>query len=1046
MASGASQIPQPRTCNGASGARPARSSSEESDPDLQVKMCKKIAQLTKVIYALNTKNDEHEASIQALKEAHQEEIQHILDETRETVLQYKSKVEEAEKLQKHIQALEETLEEHRRLKEEVPSEFTMCKRQIGERGPQREDNLVGEKVALSKQMAHTKLSFENGIQSSSEESKELVNKHWAFTGDMLDCKEELSKKASVEIQAAHLKWENQKLVCEFAENVRQLQASHEREKETWGKTMQQSLAESCREWQQRELEQRKNYEAREAASQQQVRKLEAELVAKGQRICEMNKCCQKLKEKMQDLEIRLREAQKSKSLTKELEEELIIAKERLLLRENEILHKTEATETVQNSQSKSRSEADELKNQILPLQQAAATQQSQGKQGGGDVQPRVTAGLEKDAVKPQHREESRKTKHEPGVEKVRLKAQLVKGLEDLVKKHSLEIKSAQASMDAERKKLHKEAQIQIEELKKKYENDIRQLQKEKEAINGKLEDCSLEVLRLENFIRQNRDIPKYAEFLKSHARKTHERQQESQDAFVKQKDIAKQHKERAKSREQPSAPSGAKNEEKPRLDSGGAPKREVRHTLAGFQKEKAKEIQALQEEWYYQKTELQAQVAQLKQALEQQTSAFREALEEQELLSSKEREKLLQDLQDTIKQSQDTKMQLEVTHQRAINLLEKNKNQELEEAEESWKQKYNDGFNVQQQSHSLEMQALEEKAREELESKLERIQKPQSLLIESLRRELSEQQIKNKEKEELQEKLKAVMTAKRQQEENCQNQMKSLKDELEKCQHENSGLKKENVLLKDTMDLLTVDVELQKQTSAQLQDKESQQRRLLEEELKIKHKREMDALKQEHHKEIQSMMSDFSTSQGLLHAKIVSLENELKELEERERKREPRLEDLHLIGCLRDKLHEKEEVIKELMDGSKLQHSLLPSKEPCRNRSFSFNTNPTTCLTPIAKQKKMNEAPSRIVSVPNLASYAKSFLSGDLRPKRNPPHITKSTSLDQNPGCVRVCYPSVQALETKPAPRLQSNETSEPKDAQKPDPRHQEWFTKYFSF
>lgn len=55
--------------------------------------------------------------------------------------------------------------------------------------------------------------------------------------------------------------------------------------------------------------------------------------------------------------------------------------------------------------------------------------------------------------------------------------------------------------------------------------------------------------------------------------------------------------------------------------------------------------------------------------------------------------------------------------------------------------------------------------------------------------------------------------------------MKSLKDELEKCQHENSGLKKENVLLKDTMDLLTVDVELQKQTSAQLQDKESQQRR-----------------------------------------------------------------------------------------------------------------------------------------------------------------------------------------------------------------------------
>nr|XP_034967739.1 protein FAM184B-like [Zootoca vivipara] len=123
----------------------------------------------------------------------------------------------------------------------------------------------------------------------------------AFTGDMLDCKEELSEKASVETEAAHLKWENQKLASEFAEKVRQLQASHEREKETWRKTMQQSLADSYREWQQRELEQRKNYEAREAALQQQVRKLEADLVAKGQRICEMNKCCQKHKEKMQQL-------------------------------------------------------------------------------------------------------------------------------------------------------------------------------------------------------------------------------------------------------------------------------------------------------------------------------------------------------------------------------------------------------------------------------------------------------------------------------------------------------------------------------------------------------------------------------------------------------------------------------------------------------------------------------------------------------------------------------------------------------------------------
>lgn len=40
-----------------------------------------------MIYALNTKNDEHEAAIATLKEAHEEEVQQILSDTREKILQ-----------------------------------------------------------------------------------------------------------------------------------------------------------------------------------------------------------------------------------------------------------------------------------------------------------------------------------------------------------------------------------------------------------------------------------------------------------------------------------------------------------------------------------------------------------------------------------------------------------------------------------------------------------------------------------------------------------------------------------------------------------------------------------------------------------------------------------------------------------------------------------------------------------------------------------------------------------------------------------------------
>lgn len=68
---------------------------------------------------------------------------------------------------------------------------------------------------------------------------------------------------------------------------------------------------------------------------------------------------------------------------------------------------------------------------------------------------------------------------------------------------------------------------------------------------------------------------------------------------------------------------------------------------------------------------------QLKEAIEQQANAFKEAIQEQHLQFIKEKEKLLQHLQDTIKQNQGIKAQLEASHQRALSHLKKSKNQEL---------------------------------------------------------------------------------------------------------------------------------------------------------------------------------------------------------------------------------------------------------------------------------------------------------------------------------------------------------------------------------
>ena len=59
---------------GGAEAAPAVEGGEEVFPDLHHKMSKKIAQLTKVIYHLNSKNEEHTDDLTSLADAYETEI------------------------------------------------------------------------------------------------------------------------------------------------------------------------------------------------------------------------------------------------------------------------------------------------------------------------------------------------------------------------------------------------------------------------------------------------------------------------------------------------------------------------------------------------------------------------------------------------------------------------------------------------------------------------------------------------------------------------------------------------------------------------------------------------------------------------------------------------------------------------------------------------------------------------------------------------------------------------------------------------------------
>uniref|UniRef100_A0A2K5ZFV7 Family with sequence similarity 184 member B n=1 Tax=Mandrillus leucophaeus TaxID=9568 RepID=A0A2K5ZFV7_MANLE len=974
----------------------------DCDPEMHVKMCKKIAQLTKVIYALNTRQDEAEASMEALREAHQEELQNAVAETKARLLQEQGCAEEEALLQR-IQALESALELQKRLTQEALAESASCRLETKERELRVEAEHAERVLTLSREMLELKADYERRLQHLMSHEAPPRGRPPQESPDTKSEPGQGPEMQEVLLEVQRLRVENQQLSKDYARKAEELQATYERENEAIRQAMQQSVSQALWQWQEKESDLRKNFQVQESALQAQVRKLEGDLEHRGRKISDLKKYAQKLKERIQDLDVQLKEARQEnselKGTAKKLGEKLAVAKDRMMLQECRGTQKTDARKTELVSENKVLGEENDLEaGNLHPQHDQSCLKECPCVKGGTDMQTKKEASAETEYMKQQYEEDLRKIKHQTEEEKKHLKDQLVKRLEDLVKKHTVEIKSVRSSVEAERKKLQKEVEAQLEEVRKKSEKEIKQLEEEKAALNVKLQNSLLEVLRLEEFIQQNKARPTRAE----------ERPQElgcqrcsileTQDPCLKLDETSPRGEEY---QDKLAAEEGTSSDEEERTEELLKEGSDPQPPLGSLLKEKTSEIPRLQEDWQSQKAKLQAQVLQMQQALEQCTSNYREDLQALKQLSDLEREKLQRELQETTQQNQAVKAQLEASHQRALRMLEKARHQELKATEERLKKESSHSLQIQHQAHRLELQALEEKARQELQEERERMQAQQALLLESLRQELSEQQAA------------------------CSGHQK----DLEALQAELRALGRQQASSQcpgDSEDhIITTE--------------------LLEETQQALRTREVETLRQEHRKEMQAMVADFSSAQAQLQARLASLEAELKDSGEKPGKGASRPEDLQLIGRLQTRLKEREDIIKQLTEERRFHYAAFPSAMSHRNRSFSFNPHPGY-LTPSMKKKKMEDVPSRVVSVPNLASYAKNFLSGDLSSRINAPPITKSPSLDPSPSCGRPYKPN-QSTDAKTATRTPDGETAQPKEAQqKQGSPHQEWFTKYFSF
>ncbi|XP_019065810.1 protein FAM184B [Fukomys damarensis] len=1058
------------------------------DPEMHVKMCKKIAQLTKVIYALNTRQDEAEASMEVLREAHQEELQSVVAETKARLLQDQGRPKDDEEgLLRQIQALESALELQKKLTQEALAESAARRLETKERELRVEAEHAERVLMLSKEMLELKADYENRLRHLASHDGSPWGQLSQESPEAKPESGQIPEMQEVLLEVERLRAENQQLSQDYARKAEELQATYERENEAIRQAMQQSVSQALWQWQEKESDLRKNFQGQESALQAQVRKLEGDLEHRGRKISDLKKYAQKLKEKSQDLDVQLREARQEnselKSTAKKLGEKLAVAKDRLMLQE---CHMTQKTDDMKTENDILREANDLEARSLRPQQDQSLPKEPPSTKGGTDTQTKEEANVETEYMKQQFEEDLHRIRRQTEEEKKHLQDQLLKRLEDLVKKHTMEIKSVRSSVEAERKKLQKEVEVQLEEVKKKSEKEIRQLEEEKSALNVQLQSSLLEVLRLEEFIQKHK-VP---------LQRAEERPQEldcqpcsipeTQDSHSKLEEPS-QTLPRENHQHTLAAKEGTSNDEE-RTEVPLKEERDPQLPLGSSPTEKAPETQCLQEDWQSQKARLQAQVegrawggCALHGVRPPPTVEYRACwgtawgswvrwdsgffiqipLCYYEPLRLHQCDKLRRQLapENACRlrvprglrtspadpegqcRAEQEREQLQQS-QAALSALEKAKAQELKATEERLKKESSHSLQIQHQAHQLELQALEEKASQERQEERERMQAQQARLLESLRQELSEQRAAcsghQKDLEALRSvgRLQATMLCPGDSEDRAVTSEVSPPPGSLGC-----GLREENEQLRDAVLRLRAEVEQHQQEARQLRE----QRRLLEEGQQAQRAREVETLRQEHRKEMQAMAADFSGAQARLQARLAALEAELKDSGEKPGKTASRPEDLQLIGRLQSLLKEREAIIKQLTEERRFHCAAFPSTVSHRNRSFSFHPHPGY-LTPSMKKKKMEEVPSRVVSVPNLASYAKNFLSGDLSSRINAPPITKSPSLDPSPSCGRPYKPS-PSLDSKTATRTQDGETAPPKEApQKQGSPHQEWFTKYFSF
>ncbi|XP_041279832.1 protein FAM184A isoform X5 [Onychostruthus taczanowskii] len=1057
----------------------------EHSADLHFKMSKKIAQLTKVIYALNTKNDEHEAAVQALKDAHEEEIQQILAETREKILQYKSKVAEEMDLKRKIQVLEESLEDHKKMKHQALTEFEAYKDRVEDMQLCAEAQHVQRVVTMSREVEEIRKKFEEKLRSFIQlqvqyekdkrtaledlkaahrlEIQELLKTHQSQNATLTKGQEKMEELHRLELEdlnnkVEELRLEKKKLIEDYEGKLSKAQSFYEHELDSL-KRSQLFTAESLHACKEKEVELRKEFQNQESMLRKNLGKLKTELQMVQDEAASLREKCQKLQVALGTAENNVQVLQKQLddvkeeemsllSKHKEVESELAAARERLQQQATDLVLKAshigmlQATQMTQEVTIRDlESEKSRLKEKLSQLEEERNLLQSKT-QSLDERQRQQILALEKKV------NEARETQREYyEKELVKLQARLEgeaaqlkeahsKTLEELAWKHHTAIEAAHSNANKDKKKLQMELEQQFEKEKLHLEDDKNQLRQQlenmKEELTTKLTSANQEVCRLQDLVRKSEQglgtaeghissLQEAQEILQKELELTRARLRETTDSLYSVEGELDQE------RQQHEAMIAAmREEEKFKVD------RMARDLEIKWTENLRQECNKLREELRLQHEEdKKAAMTQLLQLKEREKNAARDGWQKkvEDLLD--QISLLKQNLEMQLSQSQSSLQQLQAQFSQERQRL----TQEIQELEEEHQQRHKS----LQEAHILAFQNMEETKEQEQKELEERLQQKHSEELHALK-ETHKQAMEGFKLEMEQE----LQTLRFELEDEGKAMLASLRSELN---HQHAAAI-DQLRHNHQQELVAAKMELERSIElGRRQEKEFLCRISdLQDELRHRdhHIAELDKEILHLHENISALTKELEFK-GKEILRIHSESNQqisLEEMEEKYKNRESRPEDLQLISELKDLIAERDQLIKKLIEDKKFYQLELVNRETNYNKMFNASPN-VGVINPLVKQKKKNDkSTNRFVSVPNLSALESSGVVGNGHPNRLDP-IPNSPIHDIEFSSSK---PLPQPMPPKEPKTFLSPPQTDASPVASPDPQRQEWFARYFTF